>query len=102
MRIVWKDSKPKTFKPVKYRGYVIQGSPKGWETNIEGDNNLYKSHYCALNAIDKHLGGYGQKGSGKRKSYGIEIIGTKGDETALVLYIKGIIEKEEMQERLNK
>lgn len=81
MRIVWKDSKPKSYKPVKYRGYVISGSVKGWETNIEGDDNLYRNHYSALNAIDAYLGEYGQKGSGKRKNYGIQIVGTKkGDE----------------------
>lgn len=82
MRVVWKDSKPKNYKPVKYRGFTINGSPKGWETNIPGDNNLYKNHYCALNAVDKHLGGFGQKGSQKRQAYGIEIIGKKDGETA--------------------
>lgn len=39
------------------------------------DNNIYKNHYCALNAIDKHFGSYGDKGSKKRKSYGIQVIG---------------------------
>ena len=82
MRVVWKDSKPKSYKPVKYRGHNIKGSPQGWETDIPGDNNLYKSHYCALNAIDKALGGYGQKGCQKRQSYGIEIIGRKDSESA--------------------
>lgn len=82
MRIVWKDSKARTYKPVKYRGHMVNGSPKGWETNIPGDNNLYATHYCALNAIDQHLGGYGQMGSAKRKKYGIQIIGKKGGETA--------------------
>lgn len=82
MRVVWKDSKPKSYKPVKYRGHNIKGSPKGWETDIPGDMNLYKSHYCALNAIDKVLGGYGQKGCQKRQSYGIQIIGKKEGEIA--------------------
>lgn len=82
MRIVWSDSKPRTYKPVKYRNHVIYGSPKGWTTNIEGDDNIYATHYSALNAIDKHLGGYGQKGSTKRKNYGIDIIGKKDGETA--------------------
>ncbi len=81
MRVVWKDSKPRTYKPVKYRNQMIHGSPKGWTTDIEGDDNLYHSHYDALNAIDKALGGSGQMGSAKRKSYGIRIIGKK-DETA--------------------
>lgn len=82
MRIVWKDSKPKSYKPVKYRGHTINGSPQGWTTDIAGDDNIYKTHYCALNAIDKALGGHGQMGSAKRKSYGIEIVGKKTDETA--------------------
>lgn len=82
MRIVWKDSKPRTYKPVKYRDCEICGSPKGWTTNLPGDDNLYATHYDALNAVDKALGGYGQKGSAKRKNYGIQIIGKKGGETA--------------------
>lgn len=77
MRVVWKDSKPKNYKPVKYRDHMIYGSPEGWSTTIPGDDNLYASHYCALNAVDKALGGYGQKGGAKRKSYGIQIVGKK-------------------------
>lgn len=59
---------------------MIYGSARGWYTDIEGDDNLYKTHYCALNAVDKALGGYGQKGCQKRQNYGITIVGTK-DET---------------------
>ena len=77
MRIVWKDSTPKLHKPVKYRGHMIQGYNGGWTTDIDGDDNVYATHYCALNAIDKHLGEYGQKGCAKRKNYGIRIIGKK-------------------------
>lgn len=79
MRIVWKDSKPKSYKPVKYRDHMIYGSPKGWSTTLPGDMNLYATHYDALNAIDSALGGYGQKGSQKRQAYGIKIVGRKGD-----------------------
>ena len=77
MRVIWKDSKPKEYKPVKYRKHFVCGSPEGWTTSIPGDDNLYASHYCALNAIDKALGGNGVRGqtSEKRKSYGIQIIG---------------------------
>lgn len=75
MRIVWKDTAPRTFKPVKYRGYIVQGSVKGWTISVDGDDNLYQTHYDAKNAIDKHLGGTGQKGCAKRKGYGITIIG---------------------------
>lgn len=80
MRIVWKDSKPKRYKQVRYRKHIASGSPKGWTIDIPGDNNLYANHYCALNAIDKALGGYGQKGTAKRKAYGIKVVG-KRDET---------------------
>lgn len=82
MRIVWKDSTARAHKPVKYRGHYVTGYNKGWATDIPGDDNIYRTHYCALNAIDKHLGGYGQMGSAKRKAYGIKIIGNKTDETA--------------------
>ena len=82
MRVVWKDSKPKSYKPVKYRGHNIKGSPQGWETDLPGDDNLYKTQYCALNAIDQALGGYGQMGTAKRKAYGIQIVGKKDGETA--------------------
>lgn len=79
MRIVWKDSKPRTFKPIKYRKYMVQGSLKGWTTNLPNDDNVYRTHYSALNAIDEALGGSGQMGSAKRKSYGIQIIGKKNE-----------------------
>lgn len=78
MRIVWRDSStPKEYEPLKYRGIYIFGSPNGWEVNIKGDNNLYKNHYCAKNAIDAYFGEEGMHGDSKRKRYGIQIIGTK-------------------------
>lgn len=77
LRIVWKDSNPRNFKPMKYRGHFAYGSTSGWTTDIPGDNNIYKSHYCALNAIDKELGGAGQKGSAKRQKCGIVVVGKK-------------------------
>lgn len=86
MRIVWKDSvSPRgSFKPIKYRRHVISGYNGGWITNIPGDNNIYKNNYCAMNAIDEYLGGTSQRGdrSEKRKSFGIQIVGKKDDETA--------------------
>lgn len=77
MRIVWKDSKSAEYKKVKYRNYIICGTPKGWTISIPGDNNLYKNHYCAQNAIDAALGGTGIRGkaTAKRLSYGIQIVG---------------------------
>ncbi len=77
MRVVWKDSNARGYKPVKYRGHYATGSSAGWTTDLSGDDNLYSSHYCALNAIDKALGGYGQMGSAKRIKYGIQIVGKK-------------------------
>lgn len=83
MRVIWKDSgKPKEYKPIRYRGFMIWGTPKGWEITVPGDNNIYKTHYSALNAIDQHFGDFGQHGTEKRKGYGIQIIGPKGGETA--------------------
>lgn len=80
MRVVWKDSmQPKEYKPIKYRNHTVFGSPYGWTTDLPDDYNIYKSHYCALNAIDAALGGAGIRGKGttKRQSYGIQIIGQK-------------------------
>ena len=80
-RIVWKDSKPKLYKPVKYRDHMIYGSPEGWTTTLPGDQNLYANHYAALNAIDAALGNHGRRGkaSRKREAYGIQIIGKRTD-----------------------
>lgn len=78
MRIVWKDScKPKEYEPIKYRNIYIFGTPNGWEVDIKGDNNLYKNHYCAKNAIDAYFGEEGMHGDAKRKGYGIQIVGKK-------------------------
>ena len=78
MRVIWKDSgQTKGHKPVKYRDHMIFGSPEGWTTNIPGDNNIYKTHYCALNAIDKALGGKTRIDNPKRHSRGITIVGRK-------------------------
>lgn len=80
IRVVWKDAAcAKQKKPVKYRGHYVTGYDGGWIIDIPGDMNIYRTHYCALNAIDAALGGVSQKGSAaaKRKSYGIQIVGTK-------------------------
>lgn len=83
MRIVWKDSAvPKEYKPIKYRNHMIYGTPKGWTTDIPGDGNIYKCHYCAQNAVDAHFGDLGKRGTEKRRSYGIQIIGTKDGASA--------------------
>lgn len=82
MRVIWKDSNLKTYQPIKYRDHMIYGSSAGWTTDIKGDDNIYKTSYCARNAIDKQLGGTGQKGCAKRKGYGITIVGKKKNESA--------------------
>lgn len=83
MRIVWRDSCiPKEYEPVKYRDIYIFGTPDGWEVNIKGDDNLYKNHYCAKNAIDDYYGDFGEHGDAKRKRNGIQIIGTKDKEVS--------------------
>ena len=79
MRIVWKDSKPANYKPIKYRGHFIYGTPKGWTTDIPNDDNVYKNHYSAQNSIDKAFGDFGQRGTQKRKSYGIQVVGKKDE-----------------------
>lgn len=76
-RVVWKDSFARDKKPVRYRKHTISGYGDGWITNIPNDDNVYCTHYDALNAIDKHLGGTGQMGGAKRAKYGINIVGKK-------------------------
>lgn len=80
MRVVWKDSAPKNKKPIKYREYYVYGCDGGWEITVPGDNNIYRTHYCALNAIDAFLGGSGQMGTAKRRAYGIQIVEKRGRE----------------------
>lgn len=78
MRVTWKDSNKKNeYKPIRYRGFMIWGTPAGWENTVPGDNNIYSSHYCATNAIDQHFGDFGTRGTKKRISYGVKIIGTR-------------------------
>lgn len=75
MRVIWRDSlQPKEYKPIKYRGFMIWGTPKGWEITVPGDNNIYKTHYSAQNAIDAHFGDFGKRGTEKRKACGIQIV----------------------------
>lgn len=81
MRVIWKDSSAPIRKPLKYRGHYTQGYNGGWITDIPNDNNVYRTHYSALNAIDAFLGGAGIRGKGtkKRQAYGIQIIGKKNE-----------------------
>lgn len=79
MRIVWKDSSPKT-KPwveLKYRNHLITQYGDGWVTDIPGDDNIYYPRESALNAIDEILGGKTRKANPQRHQLGINIIGRK-------------------------
>lgn len=82
MRVVWKDSSPKT-KPwieLKYRNYTISQYGDGWITNIPGDQNIYFPRESAFNAIDETLGGSRRnKKEPERVKLGINIIGRKDD-----------------------
>lgn len=82
MRIVWKDSSPKT-KPwveLKYRNHLITQYGDGWVTDIPGDDNIYYPRESALNAIDKILGGRRRNfKEPERVKLGINIIGRKDD-----------------------
>ena len=83
MRLVWKDSNvPEEYKPMRYRKFMIWGTPAGWEITVPGDHNIYRTHYSAQNAIDQYYGDLGQHGTEKRRKYGIEIIGKRDGETA--------------------
>lgn len=82
--IEWKDSpNGKHNKPIKYRGYIISGYRRAWITNIPNDRNIYKSHYCAQNAVDAFIGNTnGKRGrpTEKRLRYGIQVIGQLPEE----------------------
>lgn len=81
MRIVWKDSAPKT-QPgltLQYRGRTVTGYHSGWITDLPGDNNIYFPRECALNAIDQALGGKTRKANPGRHKLGIKVIGRKDD-----------------------
>lgn len=74
--MIWQDSNmPKEYKPIKYRGFMIYGTPRGWTIAMRGDYNIYADHYSAQNAIDLALDGCLSRGTEKRRSYGVQIIG---------------------------
>lgn len=83
IRVVWKDSScTDPTKVSKYRGiHYRYTSAGGWVIDYANDRNIYRTHYSAQNAIDKHLGGHSRKGkpTEKRLSYGIQIIGQLPD-----------------------
>ena len=78
IRVVWKEELWLKKKPATYRQITISPYGEGWIIEGRGDNNIYKSSFCAMNAIDKALGGTGLYGRNlKREKYGIEVIGKK-------------------------
>lgn len=81
MRIVWKDSAPKSkpWQTLQYRGCIISQHGDGWVTNIPGDDDIYFPRECAYNAIDRILGGETRKKNPKRHRLGITVIGRKDD-----------------------
>lgn len=81
MRIIWKDSDPKTKTGQKfiYRKVAVEGYGGGWIVDLPNDNNIYFPRECAYNAIDIALGGKTRKANPKRHKIGVKIIGKKGD-----------------------
>ncbi len=79
MRIVWKESNPKTKHDgsFRYRNHIISQYENGWITDLPGDINIYMPRASALNAIDKALGGKTRKRDPKRHKMGIKIVGRK-------------------------
>lgn len=80
IKVVWKDTQIYNRVESAYRKHTVKGFEDGWITNIEGDDNVYRTRFSAMNAIDKALGGTGRMGTPeKRKAHGIQIIGKKSD-----------------------
>lgn len=81
MRIVWKDSAPKSkpWQTLQYRGCTISQYGDGWITNISDDDNIYFPRECAYNAVDQILGGETRKKNPKRHQMGVTVIGRKDD-----------------------
>lgn len=77
MRIIGKDSYVPEYKTRTYRGFKVRKECGGWCTNIDGDNNIYKSYYSAYNAIDKYYGNRDGYSNLRQIKAGIKIIGQK-------------------------
>lgn len=78
MRVVWKDSVKR--KIYTYRNHSIQRYKNGWITDVPGDDNIYQTAEMAHNAIDKILGGHGNKINRGRLRLGIKVVGKKDGE----------------------
>ena len=64
---------------MNYRKVTIEryeaGGVKGWIIGIPGDNNVYARQDCAMNAINKALGGKPRKDGSRMAEAGIKIVG---------------------------
>lgn len=78
MRVVWKDSGSRGYRPTKYRGYNLTKLGDGtWITDIPNDKYIYHNLEMTKNAADKILGGEPRKKNPKRHNMGIKIVGIK-------------------------
>lgn len=76
IKVVWRDTKVHEGKAYTHRKQTIKGYREGWITDLEGDDNIYKTCDSAKNAIDNVLGDKGKRrDAGKRAAEGIRIIG---------------------------
>lgn len=84
VRVIWKDSGAvRKCRPLLYRNILIEryinDDIKGWTIGIEGDYNIYARQDCAMNAINKALGGKPRKDGSRLAEAGIKIIGVLND-----------------------
>ena len=80
IKVVWKDTQIYGSSEYLYRRHAIKGLWRGWITDLEGDDNVYRTRLSAMNAIDKALGGTGRMGTPENRiKEGIQIIGKKSD-----------------------
>lgn len=82
MRITWQDSRE--YKTYTYRGYTIKKIKEGWITTVPGDEYIYYSAETAHNAVDKMLGGHGNKINAQRRKLGVKIVGRKNGDVECV------------------
>ena len=85
IRVTWKDSSEysKSYKTTKYRKHMVtrysEGAIRGWVTDVEGDEYVYKTIDMAYNAIDEMLGTPPRVNNERRKAKGIEIVCKKNE-----------------------
>lgn len=68
MRIVWKDSNPIIYNPVRYKEHTITRVPNGWTTDIPSDDNLYTTRKQAISAIDTFCDRNARRGASKKRA----------------------------------